>query len=77
MPQKVNYTGVPNSSGDSDATYDALESAWALRSLNLAGRSFTTIIPNDAGPKASERVSNETVPVLLLEDTFVHWGGIC
>lgn len=29
--------------------------------MNLGSRSFTRIIPSDSGPKASVRVSNETV----------------
>lgn len=77
MPSEGEYTGIPNSSGDSDATYDALESAWARRLLNSAGRSFTTIIPNEAGPKASERVSKETVPISTLEKQYMRRGGTC
>lgn len=54
---------IPSSSSGRAARYDALERTCARRRANSEGRSLTTIIPKDEGPKASVRVSNETVPV--------------
>ena len=54
---------TPSSSSGRAARYDALERTCARRRANSEGRSLTTIIPKDEGPKASVRVSNETVPV--------------
>jgi hypothetical protein len=55
---------IPNSASGSAARYDAFERTFERNSVNVGGRSFTTIMPREAGPNASVSVSKDTVPAI-------------
>ena len=56
---------LPSSASGSAARYEALERTCARNWMNSCGRSLTTMMPSEDGPKASVSVSKETVPVQL------------
>lgn len=64
---------IPSSAGGRAATREALERAVARRSRKRAGRSLTTMMPSEEGPKASVKVSKDTDPLAL----YTLEPGVC
>ena len=62
---RLGYGGLPSSESGRAAKYEALDRTFARRSLKVEGRSLTTMIPREDGPKASVSVSKDTVPAWL------------
>ena len=53
---------LPRSESGRAAKYEALERTFVRKSLKVEGRSLTTMMPKEDGPKALVRVSKDTVP---------------
>lgn len=64
------FGDLPNSGSGRAARYEALERTFVRKSLKVDGRSLTTIMPREDGPKAVVRVSKDTVPASLSIYTF-------
>ena len=54
---------LPSSSFGRPPRYDEYDKAKCLSWANSSGTSLTTKMPRESGPKASCRVSNETLPI--------------
>lgn len=70
---------LPSSDGGRAAKYEALERTCARSWIKRSGRSLTMMIPREDGPKASVRVSKETVPGSISEHSMIDrvvssWG---
>lgn len=63
---------LPSSDDGRAAKYEALERTCARSWVKRSGRSLTMMIPREDGPKASVRVSKETVPGCISEHSMIY-----